>query len=201
MPDLNLATSGIVAQACRFMEIAPVSSFGDDSDQARDLAEAYPAAMAECLEKGDWSFASKLSRIHAYAVLPDGVLPDEALPYLFAPPEGLIALRVVGDPWTAWRRDEEGIRADEAGPITVRYTRRVDSEALMPATFRRAVAARLATLLAPRWGGSVARIQWLEDQAEDALGRVALHSDARQASSLRYDGEPEQGDWVAEARA
>jgi hypothetical protein len=200
MPTLNLATSGIVDQALRFAEVSAISSFGDDSAMARDVAASYATALAECLEAADWSFASTLSTLPALAVLPDGAVADADLPWLFALPPGLVALREVGNGRTAWRRDDAGIRADEAGPLRVRYTRRIDAEATLPAAFRRAVAARLATLLAPRWGGATGKTQWLEDLVAASL-KEAMRGDARQASSLRYDGGAEAGDWVAEARA
>lgn len=200
MATLNLATSGIVGQALRFAELAPISAFGDDSEMARDTAGSYGTALAECLEVADWSFASTLSRLYAFSILPTGAVADDDLPYLFALPPGLVAVREVGGPWTKWRRDAEGIRADEAGPLRVRYTRLVDSEATMPAAFRKAVAARLGALLAPRWGGATSKTQWLEELSAAAL-KEAMKGDARQASSLRYDGGPEQGDWLSEATA
>lgn len=199
MPTLNIATSGIVAQAFRLVELGHPSSFGDDSPQALDAASTYADALDECLQAADWSFASVMSRLQAYAVLPSGLLsPDDTLPWLFALPNDLIALREVGDGRTAWRRDEAGIWADEAGPLRVRFTRRIATESLMPAGFRRAVAARMATLLAPRWGGAISRTQWLEEVAKDALAE-AKQGDARQASALRYDGQADQGDWLSEA--
>lgn len=198
MPTLNLATSGIVDQALRYAEVASISSFGDDSPLARDVEASYRVALSECLEAADWSFASALVLVSAFSVLPDGAVSDAELPWLFPLPPGLVSLREVGDGRTAWRRDDEGIRADEAGPLRLRYTRAVETESRMPAGFRKAVAARLATLIAPRWGGATGKTQWLEELVKDGL-KEAMRSDARQASSLRYDGGTDQGDWVAEA--
>lgn len=200
MPTLNLATSGIVDQALRYAELAAISSFGDDSPLARDVVASYGVALAECLEAADWSFASTVARLSAYSVLPDGAVAEADLPWLFPFPPGLVALREVGDGRTAWRRDDDGIRADEAGPLRVRYTRAIETENRMPAGFRKAVAARLATLLAPRWGGATGKTQWLEELVSEGL-KEAKRSDARQASSLRYDGGSEAEDWVAEVRA
>lgn len=200
MPTLNLSTSGIVTQALRFAEVASISSFGDDSDLARETAQAYGVALDECLEAADWSFASVASRLQAYAVMPPGVVADADMPNLFALPADLLALREVGDGLTRWRRDEAGIWADEAAPLRVRYTRRVSVESLLPALFRRAVSARLAALMAPRWGGATAKTQWLEDMAAGVL-KEAMRADARQASAQRYDGRADSGDWVSEATA
>jgi hypothetical protein len=105
----------------------------------------------------------------------------------------------VGDGWTRGRRDREGLRADEAAPLVIRYTGTVDNEAALPATFQTAVALALAVLLAPRWLGTQSKAEALRADAARIL-KQAMREDARMASEARYDGGPDQGDWVAEAR-
>jgi hypothetical protein len=193
-----IAASTIAAQAFRFLELSPISSFADDTPQAQDAAEQYPQALASCLSACDWSFASVLASLPA-AVPGPTVAVDPALPHLFALPGDVIVLREVGDGWTRWRRDREGLRADEGAPLRIRYTGRVENEAALPATFQTAVALALAVLLAPRWLGTQSRVEGLKQDAARVL-KQAMREDARQASEARYDGTPDQGDWVAEAR-
>ena len=194
-----IAVSTIAAQAFRLLELAPISSFDDDSEQAASAAEQYPVALEICLEAADWSFASTWARL-PQIVLPDGAPTDPRLPYLFALPGDVLRLREVGDGHTRWRRDREGLWADASGPLFVRYTARLTVEAQMPAGFRDAVAHRLAVLLSARWLTTHSKRDMLARDAERAL-KLAMRTDARQASDARWDGLPDQPDWVAEARA
>lgn len=199
VPD-PIAASTIAAQAFRFMELSAISSFGDDTEQALAAQEQYPVAMAQCLEANDWSFASVLAFLPQVTPGPT-VAADTNLPYLFALPGDVVTLREVGDGRsTRWRRDRAGLRADEPGPLRVRYTGQIDTEAALPAGFQTAVALRLALLLGPRWLGTSGKMETLRRDADAGL-KAAMRIDARQASSARYDGLPDQGDWVQEARA
>lgn len=198
MPE-PIAASTIAAQAFRFMELSPISSFADDSEQAQSAFEQYPLALNTCLEACDWSFAS------TFAALPPAlpgptVTVDPDLPHLFQLPEDVVVLREVGQGGTRWRRDRAGLRADEPGPLRVRYTGRITDEANLPAMFQTAVALRLAVLLGPRWLGTQSKMDSLRRDADVAL-KQAMRADARQASTVRYDGLPDQGDWVHEAKS
>ena len=147
-----------------------------------------------CLEAADWSFTS------TYAALPEALLPpgmslDPDLPHHFILPGQCLTVREAGDRHTRWRRDGSVIRADQAGPLPVRYTARTDAENALPSGFRLAVSYRLAALLAPIWEGTATRLEQLERRAEAALKKAAGH-DAAQASTARYDGRDHQPDWA-----
>lgn len=199
MPALTIAPITI-AQAFRFMELGPVSSFSDDTPQARDAADSYPEALRLCLEACDWSFGSFSAALPEVspAMLPPGFAATIDMPYTFALPGGASRLIEVGDRWTRWRRDGALIRASDAAPLAVRYTVDTLPEDAQPATFRMAVAGRLAALLAPRWNGAAANTDQAEGRAQQLLAQ-AMRSDARQAASARYDGRSEQSDWAEEA--
>lgn len=192
-----VATSTIVSQAFRLMELRPISSFADDSDQARAAAEQYPIALAMCLEACDWEFASVSVELPE-AALPTGNAPEAKFPYCYQKPSDSVVLQEVGDRWTHWRVDRDLLRADQSGPLWVRYTGIIANEARMPATFQTAVAFRLAALLAPTWNGTAAKAATLETGAQNAL-KIAMKNGARQASSERYDGRADQPDWVEHA--
>lgn len=193
-----IAASTIAAQAFRFLELSPISSFADDTPQARDAAEQYPLALASCLSACDWAFASVV--VFLPEVIPGPtVAVDPNLPHLFALPGDLITLREVGEGWTRWRRDREGLRADESGSLPIRYTGSITNEAALPATFQTAVSLTLAVALAPRWLNTQSKIESLKADAARVL-KQAMREDSRMASAARYDGGPEQGDWVTEAR-
>ena len=195
---LNLATSNIVSMAFLAMEKTPPASFSDDSEEATLTAMHYPAALHSCLEECDWSDAS------VWANLPQ-ITPgaevgiDPALPYLFSLPGDCVKAREVGDHCTLWRADKEGVRADRPAPLSLRYTSCNISENHMPSSFREAASLKLAILLAPRFLGTSAKIEALKRDFQDVL-KSAQRKDSRAASEARYDGMPDQPDWVTEAR-
>jgi hypothetical protein len=199
MPTPPIATSTIVSQAFRFMEASPISSFAEDSDEARLAAETYPVALRTCLEFTDWAFAS------TFRSLPQAVLPvtggdDPDMPYFFNLPDGIIRIQELKDGYgaVAWRRDAEGIRSDTSGPLKIRYTRMITNEVQLPANFQTAVALHMASLLGPRFGLTGAKLDRIEAMARDRLA-AASAQDATQASSTRYDDQPDMGDWATEA--
>ena len=189
---LPIATSTIVAQAWRFMELAPISSFDDDTEQARSAAEQYPNAPRECLARADWSFASIVATLPE-ALRPATVADDPDLPYFYQRPAGLVQLLEVGTPDTVWRLDRDGLRASDPAPLRVRYTGEITNEAILPAAFQNAVSLRLALLLGPRWLGTQSKLRILEQQFDIELAR-AKKQDSRSASGRRYDNSLTSGD-------
>lgn len=193
-----IATSTIVAQAWRFMEQSPISSFDDGTEQARSAAEQYGNALKECLARADWSFASVVANLPE-AVRPQTVAEDPELPYFFKSPSGLVRLIEVGDTSTIWRLDRDGLRTNTPGPIRIRYTGEITNEAILPAAFQTAVALRLAALLGPRWLGTASKLRELERRFETELAQ-AKKQDSRSASGARYDDNlTDSGDWSQSA--
>lgn len=197
MPTLPIAASTIAAQAFRFAEMGPISSFADETEQAQAAAEQYPDAISICLETADWSFASVMVSLPSKE-LAETQAADPDLPYSYGLPGDLIRLREVMDECTRWRIDLDLLRADRPAPLRIRYTARITNEARLPATFRKAVALQLAILLAPTYLRTQSKIQQLESQFRDTL-EMAQRQDARMASTERYDGLTDQSDWASEA--
>jgi hypothetical protein len=195
---MTTSANTITAQAFRFMEMGPISSFGDDTEEARSAAEQYPVALEMCLEAADWGFASVYANLPA-RVSGDAVAGDPALPFLYNVPGDLVRIHEVGDGYTRWRLDRDVLRADMAAPLPIRYTGRIVNEAALPAAFRTVVALHLAVLLGPRWLGTQGKMDALKRDAMDRL-KIAMRQTARSASEARYDGLADQGDWVHEAR-
>lgn len=154
--------------------------------------------MRECLGRADWSFASAIAKLPE-ATLPATVAEDPELPYFYQVPGDLVRLLEVGDPDTRWRRDRDGLRAEIAGPLRIRYTAQVTNEAILPAAFQTAVALRLATLLGPRWLGTATKLRELDRRFEAELAQ-AKKQDSRSASGARYDNDlTDSGDWSQSA--
>lgn len=196
-----IATSTIVADAFRFMEQTPPSSFADDTEEGRAVAASYPTALTACLEAADWSFASRYVELAELAALPLGEVTDPRLPHAYALPGDLVRLREIVDAFTRWRIDRGALlRADCGGPLKIRYTARIDDEARLPATFRLAVAGQLASILVPRFLTTRGKQADVASRAREAMG-AALKADAMSASPERYDGLDWRtgDDWVAGA--
>ncbi|MDF2235371.1 hypothetical protein P2H44_22680 [Albimonas sp. CAU 1670] len=186
-----IAASRIAQQAFRYAEMAPLSSFGDDSDQARAAAEQLPIARDDYLRRADWSFASKLLSLPE--TTPE--VADEDLPHAYVLPPSVLAVRNVWPELTRWRRDAELLLcADEPGPLKLRVTVQVDNENRLPPDFRNAVAYLLAARLSPVYATSANRATSLEQRAEAALV-AAMRADRGQASAERWDGGVDEGDW------
>lgn len=193
------AVSTILTEVCLMIERTAPASFDEDSDLARDLKNMYPDALRRTLARADWPFASKLAYLPEM-VAPEGTAVDPDLPYLYAMPGDCVTLREVGASDTKWRRDAEGIRSDDSLSLRIRYTQDKPDEANFPAEFRAAVAAVLAATVAPTYAQSQAKIDRLDSLAEQRI-KHAARSLARDASGARYDGLPDQPDWVSERTA
>lgn len=195
------ATSTIVADAFRFMELSPPSSFADDSEEAQGANSKYPDALSMCLEANDWSFASRYAELSELAALPVGEVTDPRIPHAYELPGDLVRLREIVDAFARWRLDRGGLlRADVGARIMIRYTARLDDEGRLPATFRVAVAAQLAVLLSPRWITVRTKREELRGVHAAAMAR-ALRDDGMSASPERYDGRDNHigNDWVSGA--
>ena len=195
---LTSSTSSIVAQAFTYLQMGRPTSFDDDDAQAIDANRAYPEAIRICLEACDWSFASAVVHPPLMSELPPGMIADDDLPFAFTVPGDCITLQEVGDAFTQWRLDRKVLRADQDAPLRLRYTQMLDSEQFMPATFRDAVALRMACLLAARWLTTESKIQDLEARADQTL-KEAMRRDGRTASAARADDLSAASDWVSEA--
>lgn len=195
-----IAASTIAQQACRFMEKRPIGSFAEDHELPQAMAEQYPTALRMCLEAHDWGFARKLALLPEIAALPAGEIADDDLPHVYALPSDCAALRLVLPAGTRYRRDEALLRADVGGGLKVRYTRVIDNEALLPATFRTYVALQLAVLLAPEYVTTRTKRADLKDDLASAEA-AAKRAHFQDASAARMDGRDEAGDWAEEATA
>lgn len=197
MDVLSAATSNIVQQAFRELELRPPSSFGDDSEEAQAAAERYDDALRACLEHADWSFARR------FADLPEAQ-PGTGYPihsdyaYTYALPGDFVAVREVPS-GARWLQTELFLLADEAGPLKVRYTRLITNESLLPASFRLAVSLQLAVELAPRWMAAISKREALLRKANTQLASAARRDAHAQGSPGRWDGRPAAGDWADEA--
>ena len=193
-----IATSNIVAQAFRLMELRAFSSLADDSPQAVAAAQQYPEAINLVLEAYDWSFARKLVTLAPTLTLPDDTVADPDLAGLFTLPADYLTLRRVYPDDLAFRVDQGVLRAAQTTALTILYTAHQDNEDRMPAAFKLAVALQLAVLLAPEWVAARTKRLALQDELKLAVA-AARRADGATASHRRLDGRAAVGDWASEA--
>lgn len=192
---VDIATSTIVLQAFRLIELDPPVSFGEGSPQALAAAEQYATARDAVLESYDWASARVVAELAAVSV--SGLAADPGLPYTYALPSGALVLRRVYGVY-AWRQDGRVIRSAQASGLTVRYTAQIEREADLPATLRLAVSYQLAHLLAPFFVGSRTKREDIASGLERALA-VARLNDAHSASGHLLDGAALDVAWTDEA--
>lgn len=190
------ATSTIVTQAFRFMEVKPPSSLADNSPKASDASEQYDIALRICLEQEDFSFARRIRDLPS-AVLSSNETPDAQLPFVFKVPSDLVALRSVRNADIRWRLDSDLIRANVDAPLGIMYTKLITNEKRLPATFQTAVSYQLANLLAPIYVGSRTKRADLMSDGASAMQR-AIRNDAVSASHANWDANAVTGDWASD---
>ncbi|MEM9579056.1 MAG: hypothetical protein AAF891_00095 [Pseudomonadota bacterium] len=197
MTDISIAASSIAAQAFRFMELSPPSSFQDDSPKAAAAKEQYPLALGLCLELYDWSFARKHATLPPIA---EGSIEydDPQLPGQFSIPGDMVKIRSTVPEDVSWRLDGLRIFASVTDALTIRYTYRVNNEALLPALFQTLVSYELAVRLAPTYVSSRTKRAQLKEDMAGAFD-MAKRTDGHTASEKRYDGDDHFVDWAQEA--
>ena len=176
------------------MEQSPISSLGDESDEAQAAADQYPTSRQSVLQMHDWTAASELKKLPMVAL---GLteLADTDLPYAYNVPSDFLRLQAVIPDNVKFRLDRKYLRADQSGGLTIRYTVDLTAETEIPPLLRTAISYRLAADLAPQFTTSANRAARLQTEFEAAV-KVAMRADARGASPKRHDGLMDEGDWV-----
>lgn len=191
----DITESTIAQQAFIFLELSPLSSFGDDTPQVTQAAAFYARALRSVLAHADWSDARKLVSL-PQADLPDTEVADPDLPYLYVLPADCVRLRKVLDD-CRWRTDGRYLRADKATSLLIRYTQAIENESRLSDVLQTAVALQLAILLAPKWLVTRTKIETLKADLAEALTEAArIDRENGSVDSWHADDSP---DIVAEA--
>lgn len=193
-----ISTSGIAAHAFVLLKQRPISSFAETDAIAIQAAAAYDDALGECLEYGDWSFASQIVDLNAVdpAATP-GFVADTDLAYGFQLPADFVRVRKVEPSHAEWRVDMGFLRSDQPGPLRIRYTARITAEDRLPSSFRLCVAYRMAALL-PNLLRDDTDMNRLLREGQTQL-KSALSADRAQQSPQRHEPDDRMDDWATEA--
>jgi hypothetical protein len=202
-PALDLDTSTVIAQAMRFMQLAPITRYGVDAEQRPALSDAFDQAMDDCLAASDWTFASVLAVLSPQFAAP---LDAAVLPLAYSLPGDCMNIREVHPQNATWRIDGRTLLTDQAAPLVIRYTARVTREDWLPATFRTAVALMIASRLGTRFSNGAIDPVELTELAASTL-KQAMREDGIQSASARILPTSDLGygagseDWSLEAVA
>lgn len=204
-PPPDIATSTIIAQAMRFMQLAPITRYAANAEQRPALVDAYEQAMDDCLAGADWTFASVLAVLSAQALAP---LDADVLPVAYSLPGDCMAVRTVHPCTAVWRIDGQILLTDQTPPLVIRYTARVTREDVLPATFRTAVALMIASRLGTRFSNGAVDTAELYALAARTL-KQAMREDSIQSAAARALPGPTpdlgygtgEGDWALGAVA
>ncbi len=174
--------SSVVAicnQALDMLGAEPITSLDDGSKSATLCKRNYPLARDAALRSYPWNCALGRQALAALATAPAWGfshafgLPEDCLRLLDVDGEITVGLR--------WRVEGNTVLADTAGPLRVRYVRRIDDATLFDALLVQAIAARLAAIVSFAITGKDSFSARLLGVA-DAAVREASRIDAREQS-------------------
>lgn len=201
----QLVAYDILYEAALRVEQTPPASPQDGGRFARVAGQVYPAVLAAALSHCDWGFASRVQTL--VQIVDTNSHPS--LSFTWQLPEDLVQFReLIGNnethcPVKYQFAADRRLITDTEGPHQIRYTAQIDNEALMPPTFRRALALALASRLAGTFMPVASRIQLLEAERDDAFAE-ARRLEGRNVSERNwYLGDTAEGimiDWAAEAQ-
>lgn len=170
-----------------------IDSLGEDSPNARSVAEAYPVVRDRLLRQYAWNFAIGRARVAADADLTLwGELnrfrkPDDFLRLLRGTEAGTDDIERV----KTWRLEGNFIVTDAAAPLEFRYVRRVTNPAEFDSLFAELLAVTLAAEIADDITQDSGRVERLYAEKD------VLEAEARKVNSLENPAEePPEDSWL-----
>ena len=197
MTDYPVATSGIAAQAMEYLELRPLSSTADGSDDARAMARALPLARRMCLTTGDFAIASRTAKLSQ--ATPDPSY-DPKFDAAYTLPSDLLVIRDVFLDGIAddYRQQGQQLLTHSGSEVVCRYSFDETRENVLPPHLQQAIALQTALLMTDLRSTSTSKKEALARQLDDAMMK-ARRDDRGSASPDRYDEWPDQTDWASEA--
>jgi hypothetical protein len=168
---------------------ASISSFTQSSTEAVRCALFYPMACEEIAQASDWSF---LRELVALSEMPNDL--PEAYGFKYAYPQRALKLMYLYDPSFPKRPMKDyligsGAIYTNVSPAYARYITLEDrGPETWPLHFKKAVAAKVAELLAPGFTRRKDDVNAMRDMAQQELAR-AIENDASQEHTSYTDDE------------
>jgi hypothetical protein len=175
----------ICNRALDVLKEAPITSIDDQRPIGRWLKRNFAVERDALLEEAEWNFALKRASLPADSSPPafgwDAAytLPSDCIRLVPLTEDGQVEGRPIP-------HEVEGgkIFTDAPAPLKVRYVHRSENYATWPATFQKALSARLARGMAHWLTGKTSFLQIADAMYRDAMNSAWL-SDAVQGTSPR----------------
>lgn len=175
----------ICNRALDLLKEAPITSIDDQRPIGKWLKRNFAVERDALLEEAEWNFA--LART---ALAADADEPAFGWDYSYTlPPDCIRLIPLTYDGYSEGRpipHEVEGgkILTDEAAPLNIRYVARVEDYKRYPASFQKALSARLARGMAHWLTGKSSFVQIADAIYRDAMSKAWL-SDAVQGTVPR----------------
>jgi hypothetical protein len=138
--DTDIANSALVQ-----LRGNPIASLEADRDDARAVKATFVIERDALLRELDWGFASERPGPLAEA----SPAPTWGFAHAYTLPARCLVVREVeGEPHVTWRQEGGQLLTDEAAPLRVRWTQRIEAAERFSASFTAALVARLRWKLA-----------------------------------------------------
>ena len=165
-----------------------ISSFNEDSNEARVITINYDAIRDECLGAAPWTFAQMRIMLAMLAETP--AFTNDGCSIVYSKPNDIIRANFINSASALWKIEGEKILSDTRG-LGLIYTFRNDDPSTYYAKFITALATRLASKICFRLSESVNKAKDLYANYQEVLLPEAIAEDSQQGSPLQII----QSDW------
>ena len=163
-----------------------ISSFSDNTEEAKAINAVYDDILDEVLVAHPWTFAQKRHVLAQLTITP--VMTEDGMTIVYAKPTDCLKITFTSDITAQVKLESDGILSDTAG-LKIIYTKRATETILYFSAFTSALATRLAAEVAASLTQSFSKARdLLEDYEKLKLPR-AKSEDSKQGTprDIRQD--------------
>jgi len=164
-----------------------ITSFSEDTPEARALSLIYDDTRDEVLTEHLWTFAQKRVVLATLAITP--VMTEDGMTIVYSKPSDLLKINYISDKNALVKVESDGILSDTAG-LKMIYTYRNDDPSTYFSKFTDAFATRLAYGICFKISESMGMASDLFKEYEMKLSS-AISSDSQQGSPIQIN----QDEW------
>jgi hypothetical protein len=158
-----------------------ISSFTENTPEARAVNAIYDDIRDEVLTEHLWSFAQKRAVLATLSTTP--VMTEDGMTIVYAKPSDFLKLNFVSDSNAIVKVEQDGILSDTTG-LKIIYTARIDDPTKYFPQFVSALACRLAVELCYNLIESATKAQALMEEYEKIKLPRAIAIDSQQGTPI-----------------
>lgn len=166
-----------------------ISSFGEDSPEARAISEVYDDILFEVLSEHIWSFAQKRAVLTTLAESP--VFEDDGVTIVYGLPSDFLKLNFTNTQFAIVHLEDGKILSDTQD-LKIKYTYKNEDPTKYTVKFTQALVARLAAEICFTLTNSVSKTEKLQKNYDDNILPSAVAADSTQGSPT----EAHQNEWI-----